>query len=59
MLLNRQNPILWFGVAWCPGGRTIAKAFWTAPVATASAARSTPPVESSAISKEAFTTEVS
>lgn len=42
-LLKKQNPIWLSGSAWCPGGRTMAKLFFSSPRATARQASTTPP----------------
>ena len=49
-LLNRQNPIGRLGSAWCPGGRTAAKAARAQPSITASTAMQAPPAARAAAS---------
>ena len=58
-LLNRQNPIARVGSAWCPGGRTAQKAFWTLPAITRSTAATTAPAARSIASPEPGETCVS
>src|SRR3954453_22538362 len=58
-LLNRQNPMLWVGVAWWPGGRTRHRAVVSGPVITASTAAAHAPAAARATSNDAGLTIVS